>query len=282
VAEAYLITSYSYDARGNLLEMVETPTTDTTGARGFNATPSGTTYTTRWTYDANNLPTTIVELEGSTETGRWDMTYNPTGDLTGITHVTSGTVATLVPVGNGASQVTSITQGASPAVNPAMATVRALGLVRPAATAATGEMSMPRGGGRIATSDIVKAGSGIRATPWGFLICGILMSNDLGDACADQPQADECKAPPKPQDTPEVDWTDPKKPPIGVDGKEWVWEGESPQGGKEGGYKNPTKPWQSAHPDLDHGPPGPHWDFTDRFRRPKEWRLFPDGRIEPK
>jgi YD repeat-containing protein len=82
VAEAYLITSYSYDARGNLLEMVETPTTDTTGARGFNATPSGTTYTTRWTYDANNLPTTIVELEGSTETGRWDMTYNPTGDLT--------------------------------------------------------------------------------------------------------------------------------------------------------------------------------------------------------
>jgi len=132
VAEAYLITSYSYDGKGNLLELIETPTTDAIGAKGFNATPSDTTYTTRWTYDAKNLPTTIVELEGSTETGRWDMAYNATGDLTGITHVTTGTVATLAALGDGASQVTSITQGASPAVNPAMATVTSLGVVRPA------------------------------------------------------------------------------------------------------------------------------------------------------
>jgi YD repeat-containing protein len=162
VAEAYLITSYSYDARGNLLEMVETPTTDTTGAKGFNATPSGESQTTRWTYDTNNLPTTIVELAGSTETGRWDMTYNPTGDLTGITHVTSGTVATLVPAGNGASQVTSITQSASPAVNPAMATVRTLGLVRPAG-AATGVIEDMPGGWR---SSPIKAGEFIKMCSW--------------------------------------------------------------------------------------------------------------------
>ena len=78
-AEAYLITSYSYDARGNLLEMVETQTTDTTGAKGFNATLSGESQTTRWTYDAKNLPTTIIELAGSTETGRWTLAYNATG-----------------------------------------------------------------------------------------------------------------------------------------------------------------------------------------------------------
>jgi len=108
VAEAYLITSDSYDSKGNLLELIETPTTDPTGAKGFNATPSDTTYTTRWTYDANNLPMTIVELEGSTETGRWEMVYNASGDLTRITHVTSGTLATLSPVGNGESRVTAI------------------------------------------------------------------------------------------------------------------------------------------------------------------------------
>lgn len=151
VAEAYLITSYSYDSKGNLLELIDTPTTDATGAKGFNATPSGTTYTTRWTYDANNLPTTIVELEGSTETGRWDMTYNPTGDLTGITHVTSGTVATLVPVGNGASQVTAIS-GAS-ATGLTMMKIRLLGLVSPA-SAASLEMPMPWGGS-IAVGDII-------------------------------------------------------------------------------------------------------------------------------
>ncbi len=151
-AEAYLITSYRYDSKGNLLEMVETPTSDATGAQGFNAAPSGEAQTTRWTYDARNLPTGIVELEGGTETGRWEMVYNATGDLTGITHVTTGTVATLNPVGNGASQVTSITQGASPAVNPVMATVRAL--VKPTATAASLEMPTPWGGS-IAVGDIM-------------------------------------------------------------------------------------------------------------------------------
>ncbi|MEW5839250.1 MAG: DUF6531 domain-containing protein [Pseudomonadota bacterium] len=108
VAEAYLITSYSHDSKGNLLELIDTPTTDATGAEGFNATPSGTTYTTRWTYDAKNLPTTIVELEGSTETGRWELAYNAMGDLTGITHATTGTVATLVPQGDGSSLITEI------------------------------------------------------------------------------------------------------------------------------------------------------------------------------
>jgi hypothetical protein len=164
VAEAYLITSYSYDVRGNLLEMVETPTTDITGAKGFNATPSGTTYTTRWTYDANNLPTTIVELAGSVETGRWDMTYNPTGDLTGITHVTSGTVATLVPVGNGESRVTAISDTGAVALLRSRARVLYLAqfLVAPAEATSPALMRIlipyfAAEGGSIAVGDIISA-----------------------------------------------------------------------------------------------------------------------------
>ncbi|OYY75423.1 MAG: hypothetical protein B7Y40_00415 [Gammaproteobacteria bacterium 28-57-27] len=95
VAEAYLITSYSYDSKGNLLELIETPTTDATGAKGFNAVPSGDTQTTRWTYDAKNLPVTIVELAGSTETGRWTLAYNSTGDVIRIDNLTAGTFATM-------------------------------------------------------------------------------------------------------------------------------------------------------------------------------------------
>ena len=154
-AEAYLITSYSYDGKGNLLELIETPTSDTTGAKGFNAVPSGDTQTTQWAYDTRNLPSTIVEQSAGVETGRWDISYDTKGDMIQITHVTSGTVATLVPVGNGASQITAITPQASPAVNSSMATVRALGFAR-ASAAAAGEMEMPHWGTPIKANEVIK------------------------------------------------------------------------------------------------------------------------------
>ena len=75
-AEAYLITSYSYDGKGNLLELSETPTTDATGVKGFNAVPSGDTQITQWTYDTRNLPSTIVEQSAGVETGRWNISYD--------------------------------------------------------------------------------------------------------------------------------------------------------------------------------------------------------------
>jgi YD repeat-containing protein len=143
-AEAYLITSYSYDSKGNLLERIETPTPDATGAQGFNAAPSGEAQTTRWTYDERNLPTGIVELEGGTETGRWEMVYNATGDLTGITHVTSGTVATLVPQGDGSSLITEIIGELDEP--PAGASIASLGASR--------MVGISAGGGRRGSVDI--------------------------------------------------------------------------------------------------------------------------------
>ena len=35
------------------------------------------------------------------------------------------------------------------------------------------------------------------------------------------------------------------------------------------------------HPDLEHGPPGPHWDWIPRKGR-DGFRIFPDGSVVPK
>jgi RHS repeat-associated protein len=79
--------------------------------------------------------------------------------------------------------------------------------------------------------------------------------------------------------TPSVKYpgSDPTKAPEGY---EWRGRPGSKPGDKEGGYYNPqTK--ESLRPDLDHATPiGPHWDYIDA--NGKGWRVFPDGRKEPK
>ena len=127
-AEAYLITSYSYDSKGNLLEMVETPTTDATGAKGFNATPSGTTYTTRWTYDARNLPITIVDMVGNSEAWRWNMVYSATGDLMDMTHVTNGTQTLFTPVWKRTSQDAKISGSHTRASSSSLTETKMVGI----------------------------------------------------------------------------------------------------------------------------------------------------------
>ena len=83
-----------------------------------------------------------------------------------------------------------------------------------------------------------------------------------------------------PDNLPDFDFDDPTKAPVGPDGVPWDWKGKPPQGGAEGGYKNPNGP-DSLHPDLDHDEPvGPHWDYNDR--KGPGWRIKPDGTIEPK
>jgi RHS repeat-associated protein len=63
-------------------------------------------------------------------------------------------------------------------------------------------------------------------------------------------------------------------------GEGWEWRGKQPVGGDKGAWHNPET-GESLHPDLDHPAPiGPHWDYTDR--NGKGWRIFPDGRREPK
>lgn len=90
VAEPGKLSSYSYDARGNLTGQSWTATTDATGAQGFGATATGATYATGWAYDGNSLPVSIVEQTGTTETGRWTLAYNGSGDVTSVTDVIRG------------------------------------------------------------------------------------------------------------------------------------------------------------------------------------------------
>jgi YD repeat-containing protein len=95
VAEPRQITSNIYDARGNLTSSTVAATSDTTGATQFAAAPTGATTATSSTYATNNLPTTIVQSVNGVETQRWTLTYNASGDATGITDVTGGGAAAM-------------------------------------------------------------------------------------------------------------------------------------------------------------------------------------------
>lgn len=72
------------------------------------------------------------------------------------------------------------------------------------------------------------------------------------------------------------DYWNPESPPF----PGWEWRGTGPPGSSEGSWYNPAT-GESLHPDLNHdGPLGPHWDYKDE--NGNEWRLFPDGTVEPK
>ncbi|MBF6354919.1 hypothetical protein IU449_10230 [Nocardia higoensis] len=72
-------------------------------------------------------------------------------------------------------------------------------------------------------------------------------------------------------------WTDGSVSP----GPGWEWRGPDAPGGARGAWFNPGTD-ESWHPDLNH-PPGvdPHWDYVDP-RDGQHWRMFEDGRFEPK
>ncbi len=65
-------------------------------------------------------------------------------------------------------------------------------------------------------------------------------------------------------------------------GPDWVWKGRpgSVPGDKDGNWVNPTT-GETLRPDMDHPDPvGGHYDWKDPSG--KWWRIYPDGRIEPK
>jgi hypothetical protein len=66
-------------------------------------------------------------------------------------------------------------------------------------------------------------------------------------------------------------------------GKGFEGRGRGPVGSNRGSWFNPTTR-ESWYPNLNHPPPiGPHWDYYDpRMKKPNEFRVFKDGRIEPK
>ncbi|MGH3117445.1 MAG: hypothetical protein ACRDQ2_10105, partial [Gaiellales bacterium] len=63
-------------------------------------------------------------------------------------------------------------------------------------------------------------------------------------------------------------------------GAGWQWRGTGPPGSRQGSWHNPQT-GESLHPDLSHrGPIGAHYDY--RAPNGVDYRVYPDGRIEPK
>lgn len=62
-------------------------------------------------------------------------------------------------------------------------------------------------------------------------------------------------------------------------GEDWEWRGKGPVGSKEGAWYNPETE-ESLHPDLANPAHEPHYDYTAPDG--SQWRIYPDGRIEPK
>jgi RHS repeat-associated protein len=89
---------------------------------------------------------------------------------------------------------------------------------------------------------------------------------------ADGPAPGQCPLAPPPA-VPNFD--DPTQPP----GVGWEWRGNGPAGTKEGAWHNPETE-ESLHPDLGHGDPhGPHYDWKTPDGK---FRVYPDGKVEPK
>ncbi|HEY5261370.1 MAG TPA: RHS repeat-associated core domain-containing protein [Solirubrobacteraceae bacterium] len=62
-------------------------------------------------------------------------------------------------------------------------------------------------------------------------------------------------------------------------GSKFEWKGKGPVGSNEGSWWDPDTD-ESLHPDLGHAEPiGPHYDYEAPDG--SEYRIYPDGRIEP-
>lgn len=91
-AEPGLLTTFAYDAKGNLTSQSAVETTDLTGALQFAAAgPDASRLTTALTYTSSSLPSTIRETSGgdatgvgAIETGRWTLAFNALADLSSI------------------------------------------------------------------------------------------------------------------------------------------------------------------------------------------------------
>lgn len=93
IAEPLRITSFSYDASGNLLSKSIQPTTDVTGASGLSAIASGIARTFTYTYNASGQ---VLSVNGP----RTDVSY-----LTIYTYDTQGNLATVT---NALNQITTL------------------------------------------------------------------------------------------------------------------------------------------------------------------------------
>jgi len=103
LARATSVVSTQWHATWSLPRRVAEPgriTEYTHNQRGI--TSLSTQATTQYTYNANNLNTSITELTDGVQTQRWTLAYNTLGDLISITDATGG---------NQSATLTNDTQG---------------------------------------------------------------------------------------------------------------------------------------------------------------------------
>ena len=101
-------------------------------------------------------------------------------------------------------------------------------------------------------------------------------------AAPTQPAPTQPAAPNVPIPTPKHPVPSVPGSPTTSPGPSWTWKGKpgEPVGGEKGAWFNP-KTGESLHPDVGHGGKvGPHWDWRDP--NGDFWRIFPDGRVEPR
>ena len=85
IASPKLMQSFVYDANGNTTGVSETPTTDPTGATGFEAGKAdGATIAYGMTYDAMNRLAFVQQTTGGKVAGQWKVTRDATGNAFAI------------------------------------------------------------------------------------------------------------------------------------------------------------------------------------------------------
>ena len=98
-AEPGKLTAYTYNASGNLTGQSWTATTDGNGASAFGAIGTGAMQSTGWGYNTTHLPITVLQTTrdansvDAVETGRWNLSYTATGDVSSTTDMQTGRVA---------------------------------------------------------------------------------------------------------------------------------------------------------------------------------------------
>ncbi|MFM0155523.1 DUF6531 domain-containing protein [Paraburkholderia sediminicola] len=85
IASPGVMQSFVYDTRGNVTGVSETPTTDVTGASGFDAVRAdGVTIAYGMTYDATNRLSFVQQLADGKAPVQWVVTRDPTGNVFSI------------------------------------------------------------------------------------------------------------------------------------------------------------------------------------------------------
>ncbi len=126
--------------------------------------------------------------------------------------------------------------------------------------------------------DVGTCGAAAAATAAAGIGAGVSLANSIaGEEAGDEGEAELHAKETQRENCGEIspNFNNPEEPP----GEGWEWRGKGPIGSKEGAWYNPETE-ESLHPDLTNPAHEPHYDYTAPDG--SQWRIYPDGRIEPK